>query len=264
MTSLEIHNPFNAKVYHKEIVESTMDISRELALNREPHGTVITADFQTKGRGRIRGREWKMEEKKGLPFTILLRFPSIEEFPPALTLRIGLAVSLAIEDFIPSLSGSLKVKWPNDILIGSKKTAGILCEADGGNVHAGIGINVSQNEFPEFIGEKAGSIALACGMNIDNDKRFFLLEKILARLYNEFETEAGKSWKPRLEERLYLKDEQVIFIEGAAGSGKEIMGSLAGTGENGELMIIPDGESAARSFVTGELQMRSEMKNKQQ
>jgi BirA family biotin operon repressor/biotin-[acetyl-CoA-carboxylase] ligase len=159
MTIINVCNPFKTYVYHTEIVTSTMDISRQFASEGKPHGTVITADFQSSGRGRIRDRLWEMEKEKNLPFTILLRYPGNEELPAALTLRAGLAVSLAIEDFLPSLQGTVLVKWPNDIIIKSKKTAGILCEAYDGNVHIGIGVNVTQNIFPEQLKEKATSLS---------------------------------------------------------------------------------------------------------
>jgi BirA family biotin operon repressor/biotin-[acetyl-CoA-carboxylase] ligase len=255
MTILKISNPFNAPVYHEETVTSTMDISRRLASDGEPHGTVITADFQEAGRGRIRDRNWRMEEKSGLPFTILLRYPRAEGIPPALTLRVGLAVSIAIEDFAPSLKGKVMVKWPNDIMIHSKKVSGILCEADGGTVHTGIGINFSQKEFPASIREKATSIALASGIDLTPVERFSLIEKILARLFDELEEVKldDEKWKSRLERRLYKKDENVVFIEGAAGSGREVRGRLAGITGSGELLIIPNGEIRPRSFITGEL-----------
>jgi len=255
MTILKISNPFNAPVYHEETVTSTMDVSCQLASNDEPHGTVITADFQSSGRGRVQDRNWLMEEKSGLPFSILFRYPRIEEIPPALTLRIGLAVCFAIEDFAPSLKGKVMVKWPNDIMINSKKVSGILCEASGGTVHAGIGINFSQKEFPIFLREKATSVALAGKIDLSSAERFSLLEKILALLFDELEKTKrdDKNWKSHLEQRLYKKDENVVFIEGAAGSGREVKGRLAGIGKSGELLITPNGEIQPRSFVTGEL-----------
>jgi BirA family biotin operon repressor/biotin-[acetyl-CoA-carboxylase] ligase len=266
MTVLKIRNPFNAPVYCEETVSSTMDISRKLARENSPHGTVILADFQEAGRGRIHGRLWEMERGKNLSFTILLRYPDIEDIPSALTLRAGLAVCLAIEDFAPCLQGLCLVKWPNDILIKStnsgsyKKAVGILCEAEDGNVHLGIGINVSQKEFPVHLREKAVSIALAAERDISQDERFMLLEKILSRLYNELDAaqcgEAGnstKNWKHRLEQKLYKKDEQVLFIEGIADSGKEVRGCLTGITDTGELLIIPNGEKKEKSFIAGEL-----------
>lgn len=255
MTSLNLCNPFSAPIYHKEIVTSTMDISRQLAAAGESHGTVITADFQEAGRGRGIGRIWETRKGVNLLFTILLRYPNIEHVPSALTLRAGLAVALAIEDFAPSLRNKLKVKWTNDIMINCKKAAGILCEAEtAGNVHLGIGVNVAQKEFPTHLRKKATSIALAVNNEhgIQED-RFPLLEKILIHLYNELETPMEETWKPRLEQRLYKKGEQVTFIEGTPDSGKKINGTITGIGEQGELLILSDNETLPRTYITGEL-----------
>ncbi|GBU29227.1 biotin-[acetyl-CoA-carboxylase] ligase [Treponema sp. R8-4-B8] len=263
MTSLKIRNPFNAPVYYEETVSSTMDVSRKLARENSPHvapsGTVILADFQEAGRGRKQDRRWEMERGANLSFTILFRISSIEDIPPALTLRAGLAVCLAIEDFAPCLQNSCLIKWPNDILImpvrgeGYKKAVGILCEADGGNVHLGIGVNAAQKEFPSHLREKATSIAIAASRDISQEERYALLEKILSRLYRELT--AANNWKERLEQKLYKKNEQVLFIEGAAGSGKEVKGRLVGITEGGELLIVPDGETKPYPFITGELKL---------
>jgi BirA family biotin operon repressor/biotin-[acetyl-CoA-carboxylase] ligase len=195
-----------------------------------------------------------MNKLENLPFTIMLRYPRIEDIPSALTLRVGLAVSLAIEDFAPSLQGSVFIKWPNDIMIGVKKAAGILCEAAGGTVHIGVGINVAQKEFPVHLREKAVSIALAADRDIAPGERFSLLEKILTRLYDELNApQNAAGWKARLEQRLYKRGEQVVFVEGEAGSDREVRGRLAGIGEGGEILILTEGEKQPRSFVTGEL-----------
>jgi BirA family biotin operon repressor/biotin-[acetyl-CoA-carboxylase] ligase len=259
MKLLGIKNAFDAPVYYEERVSSTMDVSRELAARGEPSGTVIVADFQDAGRGRIEKRVWEMERGAGLAFTVLLPYPSIEAIPPALTLRTGLALCLAIEDFLPALKNAVQVKWPNDIMIKtlSKKTAGILTEADGGNVHIGIGINVGQKDFPAHLKEKAASLGMAAGLAIEPCQRFSLLEKILARLHSELWAEGpagiSSTWHARLEARLFKNGEQVTFIEGAADSGKAVKGRLTGIGPDGELLILPDGEMQCRSFFTGEL-----------
>jgi len=283
MNILKIQNPFDAPVFFIETVSSTMDISRQLASEGAAHGAVVTADFQEAGRGRIQGRSWEMDRGASLPFTILLRYPRLEEIPSALTLRAGLAVSLAIEDFASqSIENNellnVKVKWPNDIMIGGKKAAGILCEANDGDVHLGIGINITQSEFPVHLRGKATSIReqlagsseqLAISneqlaKNIEqlagsgerftkSDARFLLLEMVLARLHEELETEKGKNWKSRLEQRLFKKGEQVVFAEGAADSGKIVKGCLAGIGEGGELLITSEGEIKTRAFIAGEL-----------
>jgi BirA family biotin operon repressor/biotin-[acetyl-CoA-carboxylase] ligase len=262
---ISVVNPFGGPVYYEETVGSTMDVSRVLASQGEPHGTVITADFQERGRGRIRERSWDMERGKNLPFTILLRYSRIEDIPPAITLRAGLAVALAVEDFAPALSGRVRIKWPNDVLIAGKKLAGILAEADGGNVHIGSGVNVAQKVFHAHLQEKATSVSLAAGREIESGGRFTLLEKILARLYEGVGdqgsgigdrgvgTEAVGGWRERIEERLYKKGERVCFMQGAVDSGEKVTGILSGIGPGGELLIISDGETEARGFVSGEL-----------
>ena len=242
-----ITNPFNAPIYHEERVSSTMDISRELAYSDEPHGTVIVADYQSAGRGRIKDRVWKMESGANLPFTILLRYPQMEDIPQALTLRTGLAVCLAIEEFAPALKDKVQVKWPNDIMIHSKKVSGILCEASGNEVHIGIGINVAQNNFSPELQKKATSIALATGTEIKPKDRYNLLEKTLTHFYNELYNDTD--WKPRLENRLYKKAQQVIFIEGPPGSNKQVNGTLTGISETGEILIDK------KAYITGELKL---------
>jgi len=255
MIKLDIPNPFNAPVYHEEIVSSTMDTLKLLAGEGAPHGTVIIADYQENGRGRGNNRSWEMEKGVNLPFSILLRYESVEVIPAALTLRTGLIVSLAIEDFVPSLQDKVKVKWPNDIIINSKKTAGILCEADDGNVFLGVGINVAQKKFPEHLRQKATSIALEINdvQMIESKEKYTLLEKILLRLYNELENPSNKNWIINLKQRLFMLNEKIIFIDGAVDSGKEIKGQLIGIGDNGELLILPEGDSEIKSFVTGEV-----------
>jgi BirA family biotin operon repressor/biotin-[acetyl-CoA-carboxylase] ligase len=256
MQRLSVYNPFNAPIYHEDTVDSTMEVSRVLARDGEPHGTVIAADFQSAGRGRLRERAWHGEKGANLAFTVLLRFPGIEGIPSALTLRAGLAVSLAIEDFAPALAGNVMIKWPNDVLIGKAKAVGILVEADGGNVHIGIGVNVGQKQFPDSLRGKATSVSLAAGREIADEERYALLEKILIRLQAEIETPAGDGdWRERIEARLYHKGRHVCFAEGAADSGKTVTGILSGIGPGGELLLTPDGGAEAVSFTTGELRL---------
>jgi len=270
MRQLDLCNPFNAPVFHEETVGSTMDVSRLLAgQGAAPHGTVVCADFQGAGKGRIPGRQWNTGRMDSLLFTVLLRFRGVGHIPKALTLRVGLAVALAIEDFAPTLRDRVMVKWPNDIMLpapGSRpgsqgsvfgKAVGILAEADGGNVHVGIGVNVTQKEFPPGLQGKATSVALATDAEIESGRRFVLLEKILARLRLELEpADAAETWRKRIEARLYMRGEKAGFAEGIAGSAVALTGTISGIGPDGELLIVPDGETGARAFVSGELRNR--------
>jgi BirA family biotin operon repressor/biotin-[acetyl-CoA-carboxylase] ligase len=219
MRKIPLLNPFGAPVYRVETTSSTMDESRRLANRGAVHGTVIIADFQEAGRGRIQSRPWIGRAGENLFATILLRYPGISAVPKALTLRTGLAIALAVEDFAPPLTGAVEVKWPNDIMVGSGekgflKAAGILTEGDGKTLHIGFGVNLCQSEFPEALRHKATSIALALRAlpfresgpqppQTENpvpppartappppspEDRFVFLEKILLRLFQELET----------------------------------------------------------------------------
>jgi BirA family biotin operon repressor/biotin-[acetyl-CoA-carboxylase] ligase len=268
-------------VYFEETVSSTMDVSRRLAAGGAPHGTVIAADFQEAGRGRTAGRPWLGDAGDNLFFTLLLRCGSFASIPAALTLKTGLAVSLAIEDIAPPLAGLVRIKWPNDVLVllsgGGRKIAGILCETDGSVVFIGVGVNTGQAEFPPGLSRKATSLNLALkelgpekasgdGAAVfgpGGDPRFALLELILGRLHRELEDPPENSahpavdrgWRERLERRLYMKDRRVRFIAGEADSGRPVEGLLRGVGPGGELIILPDDEDRERSFVTGELDL---------
>jgi BirA family biotin operon repressor/biotin-[acetyl-CoA-carboxylase] ligase len=271
MRTIPVPNAFGGPVYLEERVSSTMDVSRRLAAGGAPQGTVIAADFQESGRGRVRGRSWLGDGGDNLFFTILLRYGSFAAIPAALSLRTGLAVSLAIEDLLPPLAGLVRIKWPNDVLIllppGGRKTAGILCESDGGALFIGIGVNLRQKEFPPALVSKATSLNLALGeLGLEGigDLRFALLELILGRLYRELGAPGreppsgpgeGEGWRERLEERLYLKDRRVRFIAGGADSGNVVEGLLRGIGPGGELRILPAGAEEERSFTTGELDL---------
>jgi len=256
MKLLKLNNPFDAPIYHEETVSSTFDLARNLAEQGEPHGTVIVADFQEAGRGRL-NRPWVTERGKSLMFTIILRYAGASSIPNALTLRTGLAVSLAVEDLAPALTGYVQIKWPNDVMINARKAAGILTETDGKIVYTGVGVNVAQQEFPEEYRSRAGNIIHSFPV-LPEDARFDLLEKILSRLYAEIESPLSiesQAWRERLLNRLYKKGEIVTFAEGAADSEKLVEGVLSGLGSEGELLIIPRGEEKERAFITGELRV---------
>src|SRR5581483_6241823 len=103
---------------------STNDVVEKLARDGVKEGVVVFAESKTKGRGRL-GRKWISPPRKGLWFSVLLRPPLA---PPAVT-QLTIAAATALFRAIQSQTGlSPEIKWPNDILIGGKKTAGILTE----------------------------------------------------------------------------------------------------------------------------------------
>jgi BirA family biotin operon repressor/biotin-[acetyl-CoA-carboxylase] ligase len=262
--TLSILNPFGAPVYYRDTVSSTMDESRGLAASGAPHGTVMCAGFQERGRGRGQNRPWNMNREESLPFTILLRYADFSAVPAAITLRTGLAVAEALEDFAPPLKDRIQVKWPNDIMIlglaaanPGRKLAGILTEGDGRTVYIGVGVNVAQTGFSAELRNKAASLALVLpeSPEVLAASRFDLLEKILARLHRELGEGPGQAdWRSRLDKRLFMKDQPVSFIAGGVDSKTLVEGRLLGIGGEGEILIATDGEQVL-PFVTGELRV---------
>jgi BirA family transcriptional regulator, biotin operon repressor / biotin---[acetyl-CoA-carboxylase] ligase len=174
-----MHHPTGRVIHWHRSIDSTNSRARQLALEGAPDGTIVAADLQTAGRGRL-GRKWESPPGENLMFSIILR-PRIEA-PDAgiIPLITGLAVARALSETsgLPTIC-----KWPNDVLIRGKKVCGILTESciENGSIIAliaGIGINVNQKEFPEAIRESASSLSLLTGMTLD---RLSLLSAVLEK-----------------------------------------------------------------------------------
>lgn len=151
--------------------DSTMDIAHRLAAAGEPDGSVVVAEAQGKGRGRM-GRAWVSPKGKGIYLSVILR-PELQiQATPQLTLAAAVAVAEAV-----AAETGLKpeIKWPNDLLIGGKKICGILTELNAelnrvNYVVAGIGLNVNTpgdklpahgTSLSEELGSKVDRISLA-------------------------------------------------------------------------------------------------------
>jgi BirA family biotin operon repressor/biotin-[acetyl-CoA-carboxylase] ligase len=139
---------------------------------RHPPGTVVVAEEQTAGQGRL-GRSWHSERGAGLYLSIVL---AVDDTPPVVALALGLAVHEAIQTVT---SVSCDLRWPNDVLVGDRKCAGILVQHHGDRVVAGIGVNVNHGEFPADIALTATSLRLAAGRPQDREALFIgILEAI--------------------------------------------------------------------------------------
>lgn len=137
-----------------ESIDSTMHRAAELAAEGCPAGTIVGADVQTAGQGRL-GRTWHSNDG-GLYFTIILR-PRVEMRDlPMVTMAVGVAVADALQMFA---GVSVDLRWPNDVMVGERKLVGILAQWHAGAVLAGIGLNVSQSEFPDDVKNIATSLA---------------------------------------------------------------------------------------------------------
>jgi BirA family biotin operon repressor/biotin-[acetyl-CoA-carboxylase] ligase len=137
------------RIHYFPEIDSTMDAARELAKKGAEEGTIVIAEAQTRGRGRL-SREW-LSPEGGIYFTLILR-PRIS---PTFAPRINLMASVAVAATIRKLFGlKAELKWPNDVLIQGKKVCGILAEMDAemdvvNFVNVGIGINANTS-VPQF------------------------------------------------------------------------------------------------------------------
>ena len=153
--------PRLAETYSR--IASTNDRVKELARSGAPEGTFVWADEQTAGRGR-RGRQWASPPGVGLWCSLLVRPPLAAGQWTRLVGWAALAVAATVRRFV---HGPVGVKWPNDIVIGDRKGAGILLEVEtppGGNPFVvGIGLNVNhgEDEFPPALRQQATSLRLA-------------------------------------------------------------------------------------------------------
>ncbi|MBF0428758.1 MAG: biotin--[acetyl-CoA-carboxylase] ligase [Magnetococcales bacterium] len=145
--------------YHfHAVLDSTNREAMDLAHGDAPEGTVVVADQQTKGRGRL-GRVWVSPPGVNLYFSMILRPPLVARQVAQLTLLAGLAL---VETLVAAGVVEAVVKWPNDILVHGKKLAGILSEmvAVGERVRfvvIGVGVNVNGHaaSFPQEVAERA-------------------------------------------------------------------------------------------------------------
>ncbi|MGC9971620.1 MAG: biotin--[acetyl-CoA-carboxylase] ligase [Bryobacteraceae bacterium] len=149
-----------------ESCASTQIEAARLARQGCPSGAVVGADEQTAGYGR-QGRAWHSERGSGLYVSIVLRLAIPPGSFPVLSLALGLATAESIAN---STGLTCDLRWPNDVLVGEKKCAGVLVETERPAFIAGIGINVNQSAFPEDIAELATSLRLASGRPHSRDQ----------------------------------------------------------------------------------------------
>ncbi len=162
------------------VVETTNIEANRLAREGSPEGTLVVADAQTKGRGRLR-RSWISPPGTGLYLSIVLRPTCAPDRFPALTLTAGVATASAIQQMglVPQL------KWPNDILISGKKVGGVLTEVafdkkqiDFAILGIGINVNTAADAFPVSFRNRATSLRLSLGKPVS---RVALLQNLLIK-----------------------------------------------------------------------------------
>ena len=170
LTPLELRpllgtHDLGSQIHAFEELPSTSDRAKELAEEGAAHGEVVIAETQTAGRGR-RGRTWVSPPRKNLYLSVVLR----PELPPARAPELTLVASIAVCDALRQAGVDAGIKWPNDVLAGGRKVAGILTElaAEPDQVQwvvLGIGVNLNArpDDFPPELRDEATSALVERG-----------------------------------------------------------------------------------------------------
>jgi BirA family biotin operon repressor/biotin-[acetyl-CoA-carboxylase] ligase len=209
------------------------------------HGALFLADGQRAGRGRL-GRTWYSPRGQNLYMSVLLRPAGDVRNLASITIVAGLAVAQAAQRFLPA--GAVGIKWPNDVVVGSKKLAGILVEASTtqarvDHIVVGIGINVRQTEFDPAIAAIATSIAREAQVA---PSRLDVLAAVVERLGAHLDTFERSGLGPMLEavrglDVLRGKTVRVNDVEGEA-DGIDESGCLRVQTASGAVVPIHAGE----------------------
>lgn len=268
--------PFFASVEVAASLPSTMIRAAELAAAGAPEGAIVLADVQTAGRGRL-GRRWATPPGAALMLSVVLR----PQLPPARTWAVLAAAGVALVDATSALlSGeppgdgaaataqplAAALKWPNDLLIGGRKAAGLLAErhltagdagtsADGAAVVLGMGVNVAQSleELPAEVRDRATSLAVAAAaLGAAPPDRLELLEvwsrNFVAR-YRMLGPD-GSGILPDYRRRLDTLDREVRVDR---LGGPSLHGRAVGVHPDGSLSVqLPDGSEV--EVATGDVE----------
>jgi BirA family biotin operon repressor/biotin-[acetyl-CoA-carboxylase] ligase len=235
--------------YFSEI-DSTNSYARTLAEGGAPEGVVVIAEEQTQGRGRL-ARRWVSPPYVNLYCSIILR-PTL---PPARAPQITLTAAVALNDAVAIFSPvPPAIKWPNDILAGGKKLAGVLTEAvsDARKIEfviLGIGVNINYalEAMPQEIRERATSLSMLAGRNISREDFLRRLIQDLDRCYAILEEEGFSALAPQWDARFGLRGHPVRVEM----TDRTIAGRALGIDEDG--LLIVEGPGGRQRIVAGDV-----------
>lgn len=256
--SQEIHTEWAGKTVHfvKE-TDSTNILAKTLAREGAPHGTLAVAEFQTAGRGRLE-RRWSAPEGSSAMMTLLLRPEFEPQYASMLTLVMGLSVAQAVERI--GLSGAgfdVQIKWPNDVVVSRKKICGILTEmgvrgTQISYVVIGAGINVNTKEFPGELADKATSLYLEGGQELDRSHVIGLVMECFEKNYERFVQTCDLTELKEDYEQLLANMEKPVRV---LDSLNPYEGICLGIDREGGLLVRREDETVSR-VKAGEVSVR--------
>lgn len=223
-----------------DTVPSTMDIARELARQGQAEGTVVVAKTQTKGRGRS-GSAW-LSPIGGAWFSVLLTPPAKLDQPHRAVLLAGLCVRTVIKE---TCDLDTVIRWPNDILFGGRKLAGVLGESlrtsDSTYYIVGVGVNTNFaiDALPDELKDEVTTTLDILGRNVDNESLITLIADLLVSRSEELGEAYGRVLREWLESSdtigkmvdvdgkpagiaVRLDDDGFLMVEGKSGTERRI------------------------------------------
>ena len=239
--------------YH-ERVGSTNDVVLSLADQAAPHGTVCLADEQSAGRGR-RGYGWFSPPGCGIWASVLLRPRLSAVRTPPLTLCAAAAAARVLE---AAAGVSVKIKWPNDLLMGGRKVAGILAESrvvsgDEPVIVIGMGINVNhtREQFPVELSTSATSLRIESGRPVDRENLFLAILASFESAYGSYLASGPASLLAEVDARLAWRGLTVEAESPAGASGRvsriDEEGGLVLDRQDGSALVIRSGSLRLRT-----------------
>jgi BirA family transcriptional regulator, biotin operon repressor / biotin---[acetyl-CoA-carboxylase] ligase len=242
--------PIGRTILHYFRVDSTNAVALKLAAAGAEHGSVVVAEEQTAGRGRL-SRVWYSEKSTGIYTSIILRPPLAPAAAPVLTLMTGLAVQKAV---ISAAGLSADIRWPNDLLVNGKKVCGVLTEmsAELDRLHAvvlGIGINVNHSQMPQALESIATSLRMEAHRSISRVSVLAGLLRELERHYQLLLTNGNQAITERWEAASTFAHGKRVRVVTAAG---ETLATTTGVDSSGALNIRYD-DGRQEALVAGEV-----------
>jgi BirA family transcriptional regulator, biotin operon repressor / biotin---[acetyl-CoA-carboxylase] ligase len=239
------------RIHYFDEVASTQRVAAELSDEGAAQGTVVIAERQSAGRGRM-GRSWHSPAGVNLYMTIVLRPSMPLGHVPRLSLVAGVAAAEALETVAP---GIVALKWPNDVWLRGRKACGIIAEAvtDAAQglrcVLLGIGLNVNLavEDVPPDLRDKATSVRIATGRACDRIELAAALFNRLHSRYMEIEATGFAAVRPAWERYSALTGRRVTVVDGDA----RMSGLVRGIDDDGALLI--DTDSGPARILTGDV-----------
>ena len=239
------------RIHYFNEIDSTQDAARELATCGAYQGTVVIAERQSAGRGRL-GRTWHSPSGVNLYATIILRPPIPLADVPCLSLVAGVAAAEALEREAP---GIVALKWPNDVWLRGRKAGGIIAEAvtdardnlDCVLLGIGININLAAEDIPPELRGKATSMRIATGHPCDRIAIADSLFNLLDSRYMETLARGFESVRPAWERYSALTGKRITIMN----SGRRQPGVVKGIDGTGALLL--DLGNRVERIVAGEV-----------